>query len=60
MTNDATEDLENAMRVLTDLSTRAKAVRNAKLMYAANRAWWQLHDYQKNIAPPAANQGADQ
>jgi hypothetical protein len=43
------EDVEKAMRVLSELSTRAKRLGADDTFYAANRAWHELHNL--NRAP---------
>lgn len=47
-------ELDNAMQILSILSLDAKAAGNDPLMYAANRAWRQLHDARKDAIAETA------
>jgi hypothetical protein len=43
---DLRKQTDAAMKVLSELSARAKETGDGDLMYAANRAWTQLYNHQ--------------
>ncbi len=43
---DLKKQTDAAMKTLSDLSARAKDAGDGDLMYAANRAWIELYNYQ--------------
>lgn len=42
-----TKQTDNVMRSLSELARDAKASGDDHLMYAANRAWWELFEHHK-------------
>jgi hypothetical protein len=50
------EAFDAAMRAITDLSNAARASGDDGLMYAANRAWRELHPHRRNV-PAVARAG---